>query len=355
MRFNKLQSNSPPAPLYSRNATPFLRLINFSCNFVAMQAVIGSSVKVARKFLEEGRLVAIPTETVYGLGGNALNAEAVAAIFDVKDRPRFDPLIVHIPTLERAKDIVQEIPAAAYALATRFWPGPLTLLLPKNEVLPDLVTAGLNRVGLRCPDHPLTRELLHELSFPLAAPSANPFGYVSPTTAQHVFDQLGMKIPYILDGGSCRVGIESTIVGWEDASPVVYRLGGLGIEDIESVVGKVRVESYSSSQPQAPGQLQSHYAPAKPFFLGNIEELIRKYNLINPGILTFQDTAVPFRDNHLILSPTGSLHEAARNLFGMLREFDHRNIDAVVAEGVPDEGLGRAINDRLKRAAAQRP
>ncbi len=320
-----------------------------------MHAVIGSSVEVARKFLEEGKLVAIPTETVYGLGGNALSSEAVAEIFDVKDRPRFDPLIVHIPSLEHAKNIVQEIPDDARALAACFWPGPLTLLLPKNEVLPDLVTAGLNRVGLRCPDHPLTQQLLNKLSFPLAAPSANPFGYVSPTTAQHVHDQLGGKVSYILDGGPCRVGIESTIIGWEDTEPVIYRLGGLGIERIESVIGRVRVLSHSTSKPQAPGQLQSHYAPNKRFFLGNVEELISTHQLKNPGVLSFTKMNTASGDRHFILSPTGDLNEAARNLFGMLRELDQSEVDAIVAEEVPDHGLGRAINDRLRRAAAQRP
>ena len=319
-----------------------------------MPAVIGSSIEVARRFLQEGSLVAIPTETVYGLAGNALDAEAVARIFETKDRPRFDPLIVHVPSLERAKDYVKEIPGDAHALAQRFWPGPLTLLLTKNETIPDLVTAGLDRVGLRCPDHPLTRQLLKELSFPLAAPSANPFGYVSPTTALHVYDQLGKKIPYILDGGPCSVGIESTILGWEDGKPVIYRLGGLDTEQIESVIGKVRIQSHSSSQPQAPGQLQSHYAPAKRFFLGNVDELIRRHQLKKPGILTFKNKEITVPAHHLVLSPTGDLHEAARNLFGMLRELDRRDIDAVVAEEVREEGLGRAINDRLRRAAADR-
>ncbi len=319
-----------------------------------MPAVIGPSVDVARKFLEEGKLVAIPTETVYGLGANALNGEAVAEIFEVKDRPRFDPLIVHVPSLLRAKDYVQEIPADALTLAQHFWPGPLTLLLTKSKIIPDLVTAGLDRVGLRCPDHPLTRHLLQTLSFPLAAPSANPFGYVSPTTAQHVYDQLGNKIPYILDGGPCRVGIESTIIGWEEGEPIIYRLGGLGVEHIESVIGKVRIQAHANSQPVTPGQLQSHYAPTVPFFLGNVAQLIKKHQLKRPGILTFTISDVPFSQHHRVLSRSGDLHEAARNLFGMLREFDQHDVDAVVAEEVPDHGLGRAINDRLRRAAAPR-
>ncbi len=317
------------------------------------RAVIDSSVAIAREFLEAGQLVAIPTETVYGLAGNALDARVVASIFEVKGRPRFDPLIVHVASWEQAQHYVNNIPKEAAALAKKFWPGPLTMLLPRQAIIPDLVTAGLDRVGLRCPDHVLTRHLLEELNFPLAAPSANPFGYVSPTTARHVQDQLGDKIPYILDGGQCRVGIESTIVGWEDGAAVIYRLGGISIESIESVIGTVRVRPHASSQPQAPGQLESHYAPGKPFYLGNIEDLIQKHGLKNPGILTFART-LNVKGMHRILSPAGDLNEAARNLFGMLRDLDQQPVDAVVAEEVPNQGLGRAINDRLRRAAAPR-
>lgn len=316
-------------------------------------AVIGPSVAIARKFLEAGQLVAIPTETVYGLAGNALDAVAVASIFDAKGRPRFDPLIVHVPSWDRAQRYVTNVPKEAAALAKKFWPGPLTILLPKQDIIPDLVTAGLDRVGLRCPDHVLTRQLLEELDFPLAAPSANPFGYVSPTTARHVRDQLGDKIPYILDGGQCRVGIESTIIGWEDGKAVIYRLGGVSIESIESVIGTVRVRPHASSQPQSPGQLESHYAPAKPFYLGNIEELIQRHGLNNPGILTFA-RPVNAKGIHRTLSSSGDLNEAARNLFGMLRDLDQQPVDAVVAEEVPNQGLGRAINDRLRRAATPR-
>ena len=314
-------------------------------------AVIGTSVEEARRILQEGKLVSIPTETVYGLAGNALDPKAVARIFEVKDRPRFDPLIVHVSSFEKAKAFVKEIHPDAETLASRFWPGPLTFLLPKKEIIPDLVTAGLDRVGIRYPDHPLTRELLESLAFPLAAPSANPFGYVSPTTAQHVLDQLGQKISYILDGGPCRRGIESTILGWEDGKAVIYRLGGISTEQIESVIGSVRVNVSSSSQPQAPGQLQKHYAPDKRFFLGKAEDLIKKHDLKNPGILSFKSTETP-REHELVLSHHGDIHEAARNLFGMLRQLDGWDVDAVIAEEVPDYGLGRAINDRLRRAAA---
>lgn len=318
-----------------------------------MEAVVGTSVVKAAELLSAGKLVAIPTETVYGLAGNALDAEAVVSIFETKGRPRFDPIIVHVADWEKAKQYVVEIPEGAEILASKFWPGPLTLLLPRNKAIPDIVTAGLDRVGIRCPDHPLTRELLQQLSFPLAAPSANAFGYVSPTSAAHVRQQLGRKIPYILDGGPSRIGIESTIVGWERGQPIVYRLGGISVEQIESAIGPVTVLQHSTSKPQAPGQLQKHYAPAKPFFLGKIDQLVEQHGLKRPGVLLFQGKAsVP---NTYVLSPTGDLHEAARNLFGYLRELDQLDIDGVVAEPVPDRGLGRAINDRLRRAAAQHP
>src|SRR5690606_18361396 len=189
----------------------------------------------------------------------------------------FDPLIVHVPDLETARQYVEKIPGKAEALANRFWPGPLTMVLKKKPIIPDLVTSGMDTVGIRCPDHVLTHRLLKTLPFPLAAPSANPFGYVSPTTAQHVNEQLGDSIPYILDGGECNVGIESTIIGVEDEKAVVYRLGGLTLEQIESVIGKVILQPHSTSNPKAPGQLISHYAPSRKVLLGNIPNLIQQY------------------------------------------------------------------------------
>jgi len=312
-------------------------------------AATGTDIGKAIKLLTNDELVAIPTETVYGLAGNALSREAVTKIFSVKNRPQFDPLIVHVPNLEKAKDYVLEIPEAAKKLADKFWPGPLTLLLKKKPIIPDLVTAGLDTVGIRCPDHSLTRQLLKELPFPLAAPSANPFGYVSPTKPAHVEEQLGHKIPYILDGGPCPVGIESTIVGFENDKPVVYRLGGLSLEDIEATIGTVTLMTHSTSNPKSPGQLKSHYAPVKKVILGSIEALL-KIHKTNVGVLSFQndfDTA-----NQIILSPSGKLDEAAQHLFEALRAFDRMDVEVVLTELVPDQGLGRAINDRLRRAAA---
>jgi len=313
-------------------------------------AEIGTDILKAKALLENGDLVAIPTETVYGLAGNALQPEAVTKIFQVKERPEFDPLIVHVPNFDHVQKYAAEIPAGAALLAKHFWPGPLTLLLKKKDVIPDLVTSGLDTVGLRCPDHALTRELLSALAFPLAAPSANPFGYVSPTRPAHVNDQLGQKIPYILDGGPCGVGIESTIVGFEKNVPVVYRMGGLSVEAIEGVVGKIILQAYSSSNPKTPGQLKSHYAPGHKVVIGKIEELLRRYPTQTCGLLTFQKNYhFPYQ---YVLSPSGTLEEAAQNLFTALREFDKMPIDIILSEPVPDQGLGRAINDRIRRAAA---
>ena len=314
-------------------------------------AEIGKDIRKAKQLLEAGELVAIPTETVYGLAANALNVSAVTKIFEVKNRPEFDPLIVHVPDLSHASLYVEEIPDLAKTLAERFWPGPLTLVVKRRNIIPDLVTSGLDTVGIRCPDHALTQELLQAVDFPLAAPSANPFGYVSPTTPHHVNEQLGNRIAYILDGGACEVGIESTIVGFENSVPVIYRMGGLSLERIETIIGKVQMNAYSSSSPKAPGQLKSHYAPRKKVILGNIIDLLKDYPLQRAALLTFKnDLQAP---HQFILSPSGNLEEAAQRLFTALRTLDKMPIDVILAEPVPNVGLGRAINDRLQRASAE--
>lgn len=315
--------------------------------------MIGKDLNYAIQLLKAEAVVAIPTETVYGLAGNALSPRAVSTIFEVKNRPSFDPLIVHTSHLERIADFTAEMPEAAWQLARKFMPGPLTLLLPKSDRIPDIVTAGSPRVAIRIPAHPMTQELLAALNFPLAAPSANPFGYISPTTAQHVEDQLGDKIPYILDGGPCQIGLESTIVGFENDKVVVYRKGGIAVEDIEVVVGPALVRPHSSSNPEAPGMLKSHYAPSAPVMLGHIESLLPQYPGIKAGTITFRRTipGIP-SDWQLVLSPAGDLAEAARNLFAGMRRLDALQLDVILAELLPEEGLGRAINDRLRRAAA---
>ncbi len=313
-------------------------------------AEIGKDIEKAKWILDQGDLVAIPTETVYGLAGNALNVASITKIFDVKNRPYFDPLIIHVPDIAGAEKYSEEIPKPARELMERFWPGPLAILLKRKSIIPDLVTSGLDTVGIRCPKHELTQQLLTKLSFPLAAPSANPFGYVSPTKPEHVDEQLGNKIKYILDGGDCKVGIESTIVGFEDDKPMIYRMGGLSVERLERIIGKVHAQTHSSSNPKAPGQLKSHYAPLKKVIVGNIEELFQQHSSSRVGLITFK------KDYHhphqFILSPSANIDEAAQNLFTALRELDKMPIDIILTEFVPEQGLGKAINDRLIRAAA---
>jgi L-threonylcarbamoyladenylate synthase len=314
----------------------------------------GTDLVYAAELLKAGRLVAIPTETVYGLAGNAFDPVAVADIFAVKQRPAFDPLIVHTSSLERMQHLVAAFPAAALRLAANFMPGPLTLLLPKADVVPDIVTAGSALVAVRIPRHPMTLRLLELLEFPLAAPSANPFGYISPTTAGHVERQLGDKIPYILDGGPCTVGLESTIVGFVDDSPVVFRKGGVSIEAIEALVGPVAVRPHSSSDPLAPGMLKSHYAPHTPVLLGDIPSILRANAGRRIGVLSFRRyfEDVP-KEDQVLLSASGDFSEAAYNLFAGMRYLDSLGLDAIAAELLPEKDLGRAINDRLKRAAAK--
>lgn len=311
---------------------------------------IGIDIETAKQILQNGGLVAIPTETVYGLGANALNKEAVLKIFEAKQRPHFDPLIIHTNSLEKVQQWVQPLPAWALALAKAFWPGPLTLLLPKNNV-PDMVTSGLPQVAVRIPQHPLTLQLLAALDFPLAAPSANPFGYVSPTTPQHVAAQLENKVDYILDGGPCSIGIESTIVGMEEGQLCVYRLGGLAVEEIEQVVGRVQLRLNQSSDPKAPGMLKNHYAPRKPLFIGNINELLKQQPGKKAGVISFSKRYdAPWQ---YVLSEKADLKEAAHGLFAALRELDNSGAEVILAEVFPDSFLGRAINDRLRRAAAK--
>lgn len=321
------------------------------------QVVISTDLSYAKELLESGKLVAIPTETVYGLAGNGLDPLAVASIFETKKRPSFDPLILHIASLKAIDQYVSEFPKPLRQLAEAFWPGPLTLLLGKSAIIPDLVTSGLPRVAIRVPNHPLTLELLGSLNFPLAAPSANPFGYISPTTTAHVNAQLGGFIPMILDGGPCAVGLESTIVGMEENEIIIYRLGGLEIDAIESIVGKVRLQDHSSSNPSAPGLLESHYAPTKPFILGDLNLLTSKYSKLGKsfGVLSFRHffSEVP-KEKQIRLSQNGDLREAAANLFAAMRNLDEMDIELILAELAPADGLGIAINDRLKRASANK-
>lgn len=330
--------------------------------------MISTHMAHAANALKQGKLVGIPTETVYGLAANALDDRAVAGIFAAKNRPYFDPLIVHLPWFTAptmhfggwCDDVlhryVMDVPPWAYALAAQFWPGPLTLVLPRRACIPDLVTSGLPTVGVRVPNHPMTLALLAQLPFPLAAPSANPFGYVSPTTPAHVAEQLAQHVDTILDGGPCIVGIESTIVGAEEGVPTIFRTGGLSQEDIESVIGPVQVRVHAGSNLVSPGQCDSHYAPRIPMTWndGTTTLPIAPQQCAALRFSTWHpDPAIP-REQQMILSATGDLHEAARNVFAALRAFDamgtSHSIALILAERCPDTGLGRAINDRLERA-----
>ena len=312
----------------------------------------GTDITHAKALLEKGKLVAIPTETVYGLAGNGLNESAVAKIFEVKNRPSFDPMILHTNDLEKIKPLVKSIPPLIQNLADKFMPGPLSILLEKSDKVPDIVTAGSPLVAIRIPKHPLTLQLLAQLNFPVAAPSANPFGYISPTTAQHVTDQLGNKIDYILDGGACEIGLESTIIKVNTKDQItVLRVGGIAIEEIEKIVGKVEVVKHSTSNPTAPGMLKSHYAPRVPLIIGRTPNNTITKRIGALAFAKFYDN-IP-KENQLLLSPNEDLKEAAQNLFAHLRKLDQMDIELIVTDYVPNVGLGRAINDKLRRAAAK--
>lgn len=297
--------------------------------------------------------MAIPTETVYGLAALASDQKAVLSVFEAKKRPSFDPLILHFHSIEAIHPYAELNDGPLLKLAQHFWPGPLSLLLPKTPLVPDLVTSGLEKVAVRIPKQALTLSLLKELNAPLAAPSANPFGYISPTKAEHVRKQLGDKVSYILDGGDCEVGLESTIIGLEEGRVCVYRLGGLSLEDIESVCGKVDLSLNVSSNPKSPGQLKSHYAPKKPLYFGDLSGLIQLHKAKKQSIICFGGLKHSAEQPKQILdlSPDKELKEAAMNLFAMLRAADESDTEVILAQTLPDWGLGRAINDRLKRAS----
>lgn len=314
-------------------------------------ATIGTDIDFCIELLNKNELVAIPTETVYGLAGNGLSSDAVAKIFEAKKRPFFDPLILHTDTLLKAKKFIKDIPEKAQLLADHFWPGPLTLILPRTDTVPDIVCSGLPTVGVRIPAHPVSLGLLQKLDYPLAAPSANPFKYISPTTALHVKEQLNDRIQYILDGGSCSIGLESTIIGFENDQPIVYRFGGLEIEAIEKVVGTVKTLTHNEVNPSAPGMLKLHYAPTKKMQLIDIANL-NKFDPKRTGVITFTENPEGFL-KYKILSPSGNINEAANSLFAAMRELDKTDVELIIAEKFPEIGLGRAINDRLNRACSK--
>jgi len=349
------------------------------------------AISAAAAFLREGGLVAFPTETVYGLGADALNPKAVARVFETKGRPRFDPLIVHVADFVQLGEIIADFPLKAQALAKRFWPGPLTLVLPKKNVVPDIVTAGLKTVAVRIPAHPVALDLIRAAQRPIAAPSANRFGRISPTCAAAVKEELGESVDVVLDlipaaqrpiaapsanrfgrisptcaaavkeelgesvdvvldGGPCRVGVESTIISFADREPLLLRPGGVGAEEIETIVGPLLIPDRTEARPLSPGRLPRHYAPRTPLVLWSGSNLTIDGKRI--GLLTLQS---PLNQDHFVavevLSKSGDLHEAAANLFAAMRRLDSLGLDLILAYPVPNHGVGLAINDRLLRAS----
>src|SRR4051812_40870429 len=300
-----------------------------------------AGIDAAARLLRTGGLVAFPTETVYGLGANALDGAAVAAIFAAKGRPRFNPLIVHVSDLAQARSH-GEFPEAALRLAKHFWPGAMTLVVPRRKDTPLslLVSAGLDTVALRAPSHPIARALLERAGVPLAAPSANRSGAVSATTAAHVAEGLGERVDLVLDGGATPLGLESTVVGFDGGAPVLLRPGAISRDEIETVIGALAAPGPGI---QSPGQLESHYAPAA--------RLRLDAGMARPGEVLLGFGAVAGAT--LNLSPGGDLKEAAANLFAMLRALD-KQASAIAVSPIPQVGLGEAINDRLQRAAAPR-
>lgn len=314
--------------------------------------MISSDIDKAAELLKNGELVAIPTETVYGLAGNAFDESAVRKIFAMKGRPLFNPLILHIHATTQLKDLVTDLPAKAKLLASAFWPGSLTMVLKKTTAVPDIVTGGKDTVAVRMPNHPLTLALLQKLSFPLAAPSANPFSCISPTKSVHVKEYFGDQLQLILEGGECKNGIESTIIGFEEGKPVLYRHGSISIEEINAVIGDVLVKNKEENIPSAPGMLARHYAPkTKTIVVDDLADFLNHTPYKKIGLISFnQSNHSPSVKHVEVLSQIGDLKEAASNLYNALHNLDKLALDIIVAQKFPDHDLGKSINDRLERA-----
>lgn len=313
--------------------------------------MITNSIDKAIHALTKDEVVAIPTETVYGLSANAYSEKAVKKIFDLKKRPLYNPLIVHIKGASSLTEVAQNIPDLAYKLAEIFWPGPLTLLLEKQAHVSDLVTSGKKTVAVRVPDHPRTLELLENLPFPLVAPSANLFGSISPTCTQHVSNYFGNSID-ILEGGECRKGIESTIIGFDNEDAIIYRHGSIPVEEIEKITGKLKTITNNDQSPEAPGMLSRHYAPNTDTYLtDDVPGSIRKFEGKRIGLLLFKQ---PIQHENItyqeVLSASANLDEAAKNFYAFLHHLDSKNLDVIIAERLPESGLGKTINDKLERA-----
>jgi L-threonylcarbamoyladenylate synthase len=309
------------------------------------------NIEFAAKVILEGGLVALPTETVYGLGANGLDPLAVARIFEAKQRPAFNPLILHISNFEQLDTIAAVDHEKVDNLIKRFWPGPLTIVLKKKEAVPDIVTAGNDTVAVRMPDNNIALSLINKAGRPIAAPSANAFGFLSPTSAEHVVNQLGEKVDVILDGGQCSIGVESTIIQAADERFYLLRPGGLPAESIEEILGSKLWHKTDEVNPSSPGQLRYHYAPKIPIkFIDEVD--LEKYKEKKTGALLFQKNKYSFEFNSVeYLSLKGNFREAAANLFSSLHKMESQDLDIILAEKVEETGLGKAIMDRLRKAA----
>lgn len=317
----------------------------------------------AAAILWDGGLLGIPTETVYGLGANGLNEEAVAHIFEAKGRPQDNPLILHIPSADHLERYCREIPLTAYQLAEAYWPGPLTMILKRKPIVPDVVTAGLDTVGMRCPSHPLCHAILEAADVPVAAPSGNTSGRPSPTTAAHMWEDMDGKIDAIVDGGPCSVGVESTIIDLTETPARLLRPGGITLEQLEAVLGEVAVDPAvtrlmgAGEKPKAPGMKYRHYAPKAPVTVVTGDpkksaEYIAAHAAPGDGIICFDEFA-PLFPSHYVeqLGPAGDKGEQARHIFDALRFFDHTPVKTIWAQCPDASGIGLAISNRLNKAA----
>jgi L-threonylcarbamoyladenylate synthase len=315
--------------------------------------MISKNCKQAKKIVSTNGIIGLPTETVYGLAGNAFSEEAIDKIYKLKNRPSNNPLIVHISSINELNKVAVDIPELAYKLAKFFWPGPLTMVLKKHPSIPYSVTSGKETVAVRVPNHPLCLKLLQSIDFPLVAPSANPFGNVSPTNAKHVANYFGKKLEFVLDGGSCEKGVESTIIGFENNQPTLYRYGSVSVEAIQEVCGKLNFDRFNDEKPIAPGMFSRHYSPKTKFVVTeDIENAIENNKGLKKGLLLF-DKEITSKEPYIkeLLSTSGNLDEAAKNLYSAMIRLDAQQLDVILAQFVPDKGVGKAINDRLKRAS----
>ncbi|MFW6045112.1 MAG: L-threonylcarbamoyladenylate synthase [Planctomycetota bacterium] len=310
------------------------------------------SVDRAGDVLREGGVAVFPTETVYGIGAGVFKPDGIARIFEIKKRPLMDPLIAHVACEDDVNLLADEVPEEARLLARRFWPGPLTMVLPKCERVPDLCTAALPSVAIRMPDHPVALGIIRRAETPIAAPSANFFGATSPSRLEHVDGEIRNEVDAVVDGGPCRVGVESTIVSFCQEQVTLLRPGGVAVEEIERVIGEIALESKTATKPTAPGMLDSHYAPDTPLVMDRASNVHTEG--LTAGLITFEDVPPAGKFASVeVLSPSGDFREATRNLYAALHRLDAMGLDVIVAEPCPAQGLGNAIMDRLERASTE--